>query len=316
MHLIHRIRAKIGSLLNFPRTMLDRLELIQHSLGRIEARQTAAVSPGDLEASEFKVSSQWGEDGIIEHLLRHVPIERKIFVEFGVQDYQEANTRFLLVNRNWSGLVIDGAEENIGFIRRDDIYWRFNLKSECAFINRNNINTIISKHGITGDIGILSIDIDGNDYWVWEAIDCISPRVVITEYNALFGPSAPVSIPYDENFMRTRAHYSNLYWGCSLAALESLGQRKGYVLVGCNSAGNNAFFVRRDMIGTLPARKTAEAFRPASFRESRNPDGALSFLDREAALLEIGELPLEQVTDGARILARDLPRSQESAVYS
>lgn len=306
--MMQRIRKKLESVLSTPRTILERLDHVQQALGRIESRQTATVRPGDLEASEFKVTSQWGEDGIIEHLLRYVPMERKIFVEFGVQDYQEANTRFLLVHRNWSGLVIDGDAENIGRIRQDSVYWRFNVKSECAFVTRDNINSIISKHGISGDIGILSVDIDGNDYWVWEAIDCISPRIVIAEYNALFGPRAAVSVPYDATFVRNRAHYSNLYWGCSLAALESLGQRKGYALVGCNSAGNNAFFVRRDAISVLPTSGVSDAFRPSNFRESRNPDGTLSFLDTGAAREIIGELPLEQVTDGAQLLVRDLPR--------
>jgi hypothetical protein len=304
---IHRIRQKLGALLGAPPAMLDRLDLVQQALGRIEARQTATVRPGDLESAEFKVSSQWGEDGIVEHLVRHVPIERGLFVEFGVQDYSEANTRFLLTHRNWSGLVIDGSPENIDRIRRDSIYWRFNLKSECAFITKDNINTVISKHGIAGDIGILSVDIDGNDYWVWEAIDCISPRIVIAEYNALFGPHAAVTVPYDETFMRGRAHYSNLYWGCSLAALQRLGQRKGYVLIGCNSAGNNAFFVREDVSAKLPERNVLEAYRLAHFRESRNPDGTLSFLDPAAARNVIAQLPLQDVSDGRQISVRDLP---------
>jgi hypothetical protein len=303
---IHRIRRKLGALLGTPPAILDRLDLIQQALGRIEARQTATVQPGDLESAEFKVSSQWGEDGIVEHLVRHVPIERKLFVEFGVQDYSEANTRFLLAHRNWSGLVIDGSQENIDRLRHDSIYWRFNLKSESAFITKDNINSIISRHGIAGDVGILSVDIDGNDYWVWEAIDCISPRIVIAEYNALFGPRAAVSVPYDENFRRSRAHYSNLYWGCSLAALQRLGQRKGYVLVGCNSAGNNAFFVRKDVSAKLPEQDVLEAYRPAHFRESRNPDGTLSFLDTDAARIAIAQLPLEDVRDGRRIPVRDL----------
>jgi hypothetical protein len=306
--MIGRIRRKLEAALNAPAAIMERLDLVQQALGRIETRQTAMIAPGDLEASEFKVTSQWGEDGIIEHLLRHVSIDRKIFVEFGVQDYQEANTRFLLVHHNWSGLVIDGDSENIAKVRQDSVYWRFNLKSESAFVTRENINSIISRHGIIGDVGILSVDIDGNDYWVWEAIDCISPRIVIAEYNALFGPRAAVSVPYDEKFVRTRAHYSNLYWGCSLQALESLGRRKNYALVGCNSAGNNAFFVRNDVIGALPERKSSEAFRPANFRESRNPDGTLSFLDQGVARDTIAQLPLEEVVSGRRILVRDLPQ--------
>jgi hypothetical protein len=305
---IRRIRKKLEAALGAPAVIMERMDFIQQALGRIEARQTAGVAPGDLEASEFKVTSQWGEDGIIEHLLNHVPIARTIFVEFGVQDYREANTRFLLVHHNWSGLVIDGDPENIAKVRHDGIYWRFNLKSECAFITRENIDSIISNHGIVGDIGMLSVDIDGNDYWVWEAIDCISPRIVVAEYNALFGPHAAVSVPYDENFMRGRAHYSNLYWGCSLAALERLGQEKGYMLVGCNSAGNNAFFVRKNVSGLLPARNASEAYRPANFRESRNLDGTLSFLDQDAARELVGQLPLEDVAAGKEILVRDLPR--------
>jgi hypothetical protein len=306
--MIQRIRRKLNSILSAPQTIRDRLEVIQQALGRIEARQTAAARPGDFASSEFKVSSQWGEDGIVEHLVRHVPIERNIFVEFGVQDYSEANTRFLLTHHNWSGLVIDGSPENVDRIRQDSIYWRFNLKSECVFITRDNINSIISRHGIAGDIGILSIDIDGNDYWVWKAIDCISPRVVIAEYNALFGPHAAVSVPYDQDFVRSRAHYSNLYWGCSLAALESLARQKGYHLVGCNSAGNNAFFVRTDVIGPLPVREPVDAFRAARFRESRNPDGSLSFLDAEAAFDVIATMPLVQVDVGRQIRVGDVPR--------
>ena len=306
--MIQRMRQKLAALLGAPQAVLDRLDLIQHALGRIEARQTAVAQPGELKSAEFKVSSQWGEDGIVEHLIRHVPIERDVFVEFGVQDYSEANTRFLLVHHNWSGLVIDGSPDNVDRIRQDSIYWRFNLKSECAFVTKDNINSIISCHGIMGDIGILSIDIDGNDYWVWKSIDCISPRIVIAEYNALFGPHAAVSIPYDEGFVRGRAHYSNLYWGCSLAALELLGSQKGYCLVGCNSAGNNAFFVRRDVIGALPVRKPADAFCPARFRESRNPDGTLSFLETEAAFDVIAAMPLVQVDDGTQIRVGDLPR--------
>ncbi|WP_197685875.1 hypothetical protein [Bradyrhizobium erythrophlei] len=278
---------------------------MQEALGRIEARQTANVAVGDLAAAEFRVSSQWGEDGIIEHLLQHVPIERKIFVEFGVQDYREANTRFLLSIRNWSGLVMDGSAENIAAIRRDPIYWRHNLKAEGVFVTAENINEVISRHGIGGDIGLLSIDIDGNDYWVWQAIDCISPRIVVAEYNALFGAKSTVSVPYDPSFQRTRAHYSNLYWGCSLGAWNHLAASKGYALVGCNSAGNNAFFVRTDLLGSLLKRDPTGAFRPAEFREARDQSGALSYLDRHAAVELIQDLPLVDVIDGSMTCLRN-----------
>jgi hypothetical protein len=284
---------QLKKLLAAPFELRDRIDSIQQALGRIEARQTASVAPGDLALAEFRVSSQWGEDGIIAHLLRHVPIANQVFVEFGVQDYQESNTRFLLRNCNWSGLVLDGSPQNIAIIRNDPIYWRHNLKAEAAFITRENINDLISQHGISGDIGLLSIDIDGNDYWVWEAISVISPRIVIVEYNALFGPKATVSVPYDIQFRRSNAHFSNLYWGCSLGALEYIAAHLGYMLVNCNSNGNNAFFVRTDLAHAFP--KAINVFRPAKFRESRSRDGALTFLSETAAISQIRDLPMVDV---------------------
>ena len=189
---------------------------IQMALARVELRQLQDSKMDSLRGYEVQAFSQWGEDGIIQYLIRKIPIENRVFVEFGVGDYTESNTRFLLQNDNWTGLVIDSSPDNATSIKKDPIYWRFNLKVECAFIDAENISQIITNAGISGDIGLLSIDIDGNDYWVWQAIDCIKPRIVICEYNSLYGPQAKVTIPYDRSFVRTKAHYSNLYYGASL----------------------------------------------------------------------------------------------------
>jgi len=264
---------------------------LQEALGRIEARQTEGART--LREAEFRVFSQWGEDGIIQFLCRHVPIERKVFVEFGVQDYLEANTRFLVVKDNWSGLVIDASNENVGKIRRSALYWQSHIRAECAFINRDNINDIMQSSGFSGDIGLLSVDIDGNDYWVWQAVNIVQPRIVVAEYNARFGADRSVSVPYDPHFVRERAHYSMIYYGASLAALTQLAEVKGYALVGCNSAGNNAFFVRKDVLpASLPSLTAREAYVSASFREARDASGDLSFLSptEERKLLEA--LPL------------------------
>ena len=176
------------------------LDKIRRALGRIERRQLAAHSPGKFLEYEFQVYSQWGEDGLIQHILSRVDVPNKIFVEFGVEDYTESNTRFLLVNDNWSGLVIDGSAKNISYIKNDPIYWRYNLKAKCAFVDSGNINEIIRQNGISGDIGLLSIDVDGNDYYIFEAIESISPRVIICEYNSLWGDKLSVSTPYDPAF--------------------------------------------------------------------------------------------------------------------
>jgi hypothetical protein len=263
---------------------------IQEALGRIERRQIAQCS--DFNHAEFRVFSQWGEDGIIQYLLRYVPIERPIFVEFGVENYTESNTRFLLSNNQWAGLVIDGSAENVEYIKRDQIYWASNLKAEHSFITQENINELLSKNGIVGDIGLLSIDIDGNDYWIWQAIDSISPRIVICEYNSHFGSSAEVTTPYDAAFVRKTAHFSMIYYGASVAALCALGAAKGYSLVAANSAGNNIFFVRNDLIGPLPVLSPAQAYRRAQFREYHDENGRLTYDDFETRLRKISGLPL------------------------
>ena len=116
---------------------------------------------------EFKVFSQWGEDGIISYLVNNLDIENNFFIEFGVANYLESNTRFLLKKFNWSGLILDSSQNNIEYIKKDKIYWQYDIKALCQFITRENINKIFLENISQKNIGLLSIDIDGNDYWVW-----------------------------------------------------------------------------------------------------------------------------------------------------
>lgn len=282
----------------------QQLEHLRLAVGRLEMRQTAEQQ--SFHKSEFQVYSQWGEDGLIQHLVRRVPIERPVFVEFGVEDYLEANTRFLLQHQNWFGLVLDGSRRNIEMIKQDAVYWRHSIKAVSAFINASNINVLLQDNGVTGDIGLLSIDIDGNDYWVWRAVDVISPRIVICEYNGLFGPRAAVTVPYDPGFVRSRAHYSCLLAGASLTALAHLGKQKGYRLVGINSAGNNAFFVRDDVAGALPVEAPESVYVEPRFREARNRDGRLLLLGIEEARMLIARSEVVDVVTNERVCVGDL----------
>lgn len=247
---------------------------------------------------EFRVFSQFGDDGIIQRLIRGLKIEQETFVEFGVQDYSESNTRFLLLNNNWRGLILDCSDEDMEKVRRSLIHWRHDLTVATAFIDRDNINSLISQNGFTGELGLLSVDIDGNDYWVWEAINVVNPVIVIAEYNAVFGPRAAVSIPYDPQFYRTDAHSSNLYWGCSLAALTHLAEKKGYAFVGCNSHGNNSYFVRKDSLGSLQPLSVEQGYVASKFRESRDEHGQLSYLGGTARQRAIEHLPVVEVQTG------------------
>ena len=237
-----------------------RLEKIQEALGRVELRQLSDSASTNLNDYEFRVFSQWGEDGIIQHLVRNIEVANRVFVEFGVQDYREANTRFLLVNNNWSGLLLDSNPENVARIQADPIYWAYNIRAVEAFVTRDNINQLLQAQGISGEIGLLSIDIDGNDFWIWQAIDVVTPVIVVIEYNYRFGSDTTVTIPYREDFDRMKSPHAPRYFGASLGALCWLAERKGYSFVGCSSNGVNAFFVRRDK-------------RPAAIRELSPSEG-------------------------------------------
>jgi hypothetical protein len=269
---------------------------LQEGIGRLEIRQLERLDKNEFHQNEFRVFSQWGEDGIIQYLLRNIEIPRKIFIEFGVQNYTESNTRFLLVNNNWSGLVIDGSSDHIAYIKNDPIYWQYNLKAVTSFVTKDNINQIFLDNGIQREIGLLSIDIDGNDYWVWQAIDSINPAIVVSEYNFRFGINRSVTVPYDANFVRTQAHHSNIYFGASLRALCSLADKKGYAFLGCNSAGVNAFFVRKDLKPDhIKALSVEEGYVAGKFRESRNQKGELIFLNLEEEQKILESLPLVEV---------------------
>jgi hypothetical protein len=262
--------------------------------------------PLPLSDVEFKVFSQWGEDGIIQYLISRIPIENRIFIEFGVEDYCESNTRFLLMNNNWKGLVIDDNSDNIDKIKKSDLYWRYELIALNAFVTKDNIDKHITASGISGDIGLLSIDVDGNDYWIWQAIDVISPRIVICEYNSLFGYKDAVTIPYSEQFNRTRVHHSNLYFGASLKALCLLGEKKGYVFVGSESAGVNAFFVRKELASDLMKIDCRSGYVASEVRESRDKKGRLSYVGGGDRIKLIGDLKVIDIEKNIEKFVRDI----------
>lgn len=272
-------------------------------LGKILAKNISASDQQPLSDHEFKVFSQWGEDGIIQFLLKKLDLPQKTFIEFGVETYRESNTRFLLMHDNWTGLVIDGAKSNIDAIVSQSIYWRYSLNAIQSFITAENIDKTITSNNISGEIGILSVDIDGNDYWVLKAIKNVNPVILITEYNSVFGSERAISIPYSSDFIRGQKGVSNLYYGASLQALTTLAEEKGYSLVGCNSNGNNAFFVRKDKLEDLVPVDVKDAFVDAKFREAKDTNGKLLFLEGRERHEEIKGLPVVNViTDEVEFL--------------
>src|SRR6185312_14313067 len=210
--------------------------------GQVAAKATPA-NIERLQQAEFHAFSQWGEDGIIQYLVGklHGLIDPS-FIEFGVQSYMESNTLFLLMNNGWRGLVIDGQKSYIDSINARDLWWRYLLKARCEFVSRDNINAIFGEEGFGPDLGLLSIDVDGIDWYLWEALT-IKPAIVIVEYNPNFPIDLPITVPYEPEFSRSDKHASNRYYGASVGALHHLALAKGYTLVGVESHHRNAFFV-------------------------------------------------------------------------
>lgn len=276
---------------------IDRIKINQ---GRILEALLASNGSDRLRDHEFKVFSQWGEDGILQWIVDHIEIRNKTFIEFGVEDFRESNCRYLMTSRGWSGFVIDGSARNVDEIRRAYWCWRYDLVARAAFVTRENVDQLLSESGFDADLGILSVDIDGMDYHVLERIERFRPRVIVAEYNSLFGDTRPITVPYDPSFTRGRAHYTHLYFGASLAALTHLASAKGYALIGTNSNGVNAFFIRRDLM-RAPFRELSaqEGYTPTTVRQSRDGGGRLDYLPAGEQLRAIAGLPVLNVVTGA-----------------
>ena len=223
---------------------------------------TQKGAPG-LDRYEYSWLSQNGEDGVIRYLFDRIGFESRWFVEFGFGAVQ-CNSLRLMMHQKFNGLLLDGSDENVSFFNYTAERLGIDgVKAVQAFITRDNLEALITDNGTPREIDFLSLDVDGNDYWFWETLECVSPRVVCIEYNAGLGPDLSLTVPYDDDFERYAKHPSGFFHGASLAALESLGKRKGYYLIGCDLTGTNAFFLRDDIvINDIPAITSREAFRP------------------------------------------------------
>ncbi|MEJ0069520.1 MAG: hypothetical protein WDO24_13200 [Pseudomonadota bacterium] len=258
-----------------------------------------------LADAEFKVFSQWGEDGIIEWLLQQLPVAHETFIEFGVGSYQEANTRFLLTNRNWRGLILDAGEE-LRRITNEQLHWRHDIVWGVEFITRENIDQLFAKYGFSGEIGLLSIDMDGNDFWILEAITTVSPAILICEYNAMFGDLLPLTVPYDPTSSITKYNNSMLYFGASIAAMRRAAERKGYVFIGSCSNGVNAFFVRADLAHHLDGKLARRVAHPTLHRCCVDPEGRLATRSGLARLDLIRAMPVVHLDSGETVTIESL----------
>jgi hypothetical protein len=236
-----RIEALVGDSVARLEPLLAR-ERLERELAKIEA-----VNPKRLEPHGFRALSQFDADGVLSEIFRRVGEEHRTFVEFGTGDGRENNTAYLLC-QGWRGLWIEADEALHEAQQRNfpSAIRTGNLVSVCSFLTRDNINDVVRGAGLSGAIDLLSVDVDGNDYHLWEALTVVEPRVAVVEYNAYVPPPLRWVMGYDPAY---RWDQQNTYFGASLASFEALAKRKGLRLVGCDVVGLNAFFVREDLCG-------------------------------------------------------------------
>lgn len=242
-------------------------EVRRTQLARILLRARYPDLFADGAGDEFQVFSQNGEDGILLAILSKLASPTKRFVEIGVEEGLECNSAVLGFVLGWDGVMVEADPLRAATARKlaeRMLAGRTNRVDVChTLVTCDNVNDIVGD----SPLGVLSIDVDGMDYWLWKAVEATAAEVVIIEYNASMGPERPGMVPYDKSFSAMKAHASGYYHGASLAALERLGRSKGYSLVAVDSAGVNAFFVH-DAVRPQPLcrREAAEIFRPHRMR--------------------------------------------------
>lgn len=217
-----------------------------------------------LERFEYRLFSQNGEDGILRHIFGEIGFASRRCVEFGFST-NESNSLRLVLHERFTGLFLDASDWQVDrFNRAVAMVNAAAARAVRAFLTRDTLQPLLLAHNTPAEIDLVSIDVDGNDYWFWESLDRVSARVAVVEYNAALGPDLSLTMPYAESGRPADdAPHHFAYAGASLAALVRLAGRKGMSLVGCDSSGTNAFFVRNDCLtASIRPRTPAEAFRP------------------------------------------------------
>jgi hypothetical protein len=199
----------------------------------------------DLTPYELRVFSQGGEDGAIDEILRRIGPGTRTFVEFGAETGIEANCVYLADVACWRGTFIEGDDENFRSLSAKYAP-NSRVTTTKAFVSAGNVEAVFERLEVPEDLDVLSIDVDGQDYWIWRAITRWRPRVVVIEYNGTLGDEPLVvpegAAPWDQTS----------YFGASLRALRQLAAEKGYRFVYSDLCGSNAFFVRADLPDEFP----------------------------------------------------------------
>lgn len=289
----------------------DKIKVL-NAIQILENRSKHYNSINNLNEIELKVFSQNGEDGIIHFLLTMLDIKKPNFVELGIENFTECNTRLIYETMDCNGLLIDGQINKQELDQRFEA-WRGNIQFCKSFIDKENINEILKNYNLYTNLDLFSIDIDGNDYWIIDQLKPQISKIFIAEYNPLFGYKNKISVPYNPNFERTKEHYSNLYFGASLPAIIDLLDIKGYDFIGVNSFCNNAFFVSKEESKIFKTfnfeinnQKNMKYFTDNKFLESRNKNGELTYMKKREQVDLIKELKVVDLEKNQKIKIKEL----------
>ena len=251
---------------------------------------------------DYKIFSQNGEDGIIDYLLFSLGITIPKFIEIGIGDYQESNTRYLFETTNSKGLIVDCIKNLKAEVLKNTKLWRGDLKIIEDFVNSENINKILEENSFNKEIDLFSLDIDGIDYWVLKKIPNNFSKIIVAEYNSNFGHEFEITVPNIKKFNRTKYHYSNLCFGASLKAIINLLEKKNYTFIGTNISKLNAFFISNNELNkinlVIPDKRYIKKFTNSNLRESRDENGKLSYLSGDKKLNEIKNCEIIDVSNG------------------
>lgn len=255
----------------------------------------------NLWDAEVKVYSQWGEDGILDYIFRRLEIPKPKVIEVGAGDFTECNSRFLAENLNASVVAIDIRDDLIEAISKTNLIWKTHILGIQTWVTSSNINKLIEKaQHFMGGVDMVSLDLDGNDFWIINAADLTGISVVVVEYNPLFGNLKALTVPEEDAFDRTKKHFSWLYYGASLKAFVNVLSSKGFRFIGTNRVGNNAFFVASSMSHLIPfsPNPNSDCYFDWRVRESRDRSSKLSYLSGQDRFNEIQKLPLVDLLSG------------------
>ena len=261
----------------------------------------------DLTETEVKIYSQNGEDGIIDYLIHKLKLDKKNFVEIGVGNYRESNTRFLYNKYHPKGLIVDYVDDMEKKVKPFVNFWKGDLRIRNKQINSENILDLLNN-SCDYEIDLFSIDIDSIDYWIIEKLEKNISKIFVAEYNPIFGSELEVTVPNILGFERNKYHYSYLCYGMSLKALINLMDQKGYYFIGTNLQKINAFFIlkefKKENFFPKIKIKSLDNYTNSNIRDSRDRNDHLSYLTGDKKLKEIEECEVINLKDNKKELIK------------